>query len=156
MSKEVFEASPTGATGGVIPEGPYVTGAAPGVEGNVGPWMPRAIGAPNLAIAPRPTILPPPDPNIGDPTRIESPDEAIQAAQRMAMLQPPGSPQLAIPTPPNPKDFLLYIPLGPQHNAIVRIVGPPSEIESDHIDLLCENLLLQKRLLEKREAKKNG
>ena len=88
MSKEVYEASPTGATGGVIPEGPYVTGAAPGVEGNVGPWMPR-IGAPNLAIAPRPTILPPPDPNIGDPTRIESPDEAIQAAQQMAMLLRP-------------------------------------------------------------------
>jgi hypothetical protein len=143
MAKEVYEASPAGA--GTVAEGPYITAGVDLIEN---PEPPRR--APVRSIVPNLG----PDPNLGDPRLITPADLAA-----IRSPQPPAQPVTAV-TPAQEqqaaKGFLLYVPLGPNHTGVVKILGPSEEIEADHIDLLCENLLLQKRLLEKREAKNRG
>lgn len=142
MAKEVFEASP--ASAGNVAEGPYITAGVNLVEN---PEPPRR----NVVRSFIPHVQP--DPELGDPREITQADIA-------AMRNPPPAPTVTAVTPAQEqqaaKSFLLYVPLGPRHTGVVKILGPSEEIEADHIDLLCENLLLQKRLLEKREAKNRG
>ena len=156
MSKEVFEASPGPGFGGM--EGPYITNAAPGVDGTAQPAsIPRVASRPALTLV----EPPPPDPSLGDPREVR-PGEAVEAmkAQNTVAIAPglpnnSGISQQAAEMAA-PKGFLLYLPLSASLTGVVKIVGPADEIDSDHIDLLCEHLLLHKRLLEKREAKHRG